>query len=185
MHYTASTEIYLVFADARANSNKFWRAIAHADGRLQTTWGRVGYAGQSKTYNYNSYSQALNKLNTLATAKKQKGYQESKLESPEQLEIRKALELLETIKLHVQNKSFYNCNYIKALNEYLTIIPTPLGMKIDPALLYRSTTDVDRQTQILQKLLSQNPAIAKHNQEYLQEKQTISLKSISNLFWKL
>ena len=117
-----SSEIYLIFADARANSNKYWSGKANNDGTLETSWGRVGYSGQTKTYECGSYTKALGKLQTLTATKKQKGYRQSQpqLQSPEQLNIRRALQLLEKIRSHVQQRSFNNWGYLDALNEYLT-----------------------------------------------------------------
>ena len=94
------SEIYLVFADARTNNNKFWSAIARNDGTLETTWGRIGYSGQTKTEGCGSYSRAITKLHILATTKKRKGYKESQppKQLSSQLNIRRALQLLEQIK---------------------------------------------------------------------------------------
>lgn len=184
-----SSEVYLIFADTRANSNKYWRAKANNDGTLETSWGRVGYSGQTKTYECGSYLKAINKLQTLAATKKQKGYRESQpqFHSPEQLQIRRALQLLERIKLHVQHCSFNDWGYLEALNEYLTIVPTPLGMSIDPATIYPNVAAVDRQVHLLQQLIS--PTLSSDQTSSLSNAQAslppISLKSISNLFWKL
>lgn len=184
-----SSEIYLIFADARANSNKFWSANARTDGTLETTWGRVGYTGQTKVYNCGSYAKAINKLQTLAATKKQKGYRESQPQSqlPEELNIRRALHLLEQIKPHVQLGSFNAPNYLEALNEYLTLVPTPLGMSINPATIYRDVAVVEYQIHLLQQLISSTFNIDRASS--LSNTQVpphpISLKSISKLFWKL
>ncbi len=182
-----SSEIYLVFADARANSNKYWSAKANIDGTLETSWGRVGYSGQTKVYNCASYIQAINKLQTLAATKKQKGYKQSQPQSPEQLQAVRALQLLAQIKPHIQHRSFNDPNYLKALNEYLTIIPTPLGMSIDPATIYRNVAAVDYQIQLLQQLIL--PTLIVDQSSSLSHTQAApqpqSLKSISKLFWKL
>lgn len=183
------SEVYLIFADTRANSNKFWSANAKTDGTLETTWGRVGYGGQTKVYNCGSYAKAISKLQSLAATKKQKGYRESQPQSqlPEQLQVVRALQLLEQIKLHVQHHSFNDWGYLKALNEYLTIVPTPLGMRIDPATIYPNVAAVDYQVHLLQQLIS--PTVKKDQYSSLPHTQAApqprSLKSISKLFWKL
>lgn len=184
-----NSEIYLIFADTRANSNKYWSAKVNNDGTLETSWGRVGYSEQTKTYECGSYTKALGKLQTLAATKKQKGYRESQPQShtPEQLQIHRALQLLEQIKLHVQHHSFNDWGYLKALNEYLTIVPTPLGMRIDPATIYPNVAAVDYQVHLLQQLIS--PTVKKDQYSSLPHTQAApqprSLKSISKLFWKL
>ena len=182
------SEIYLIFADARANSNKFWSAKASRNGTLETSWGRVGYDGQSKIYNCASYGKAISKLQTLAATKKQKGYRESQPQSqlPEQLGIHRALQLLGKIRPYVQQHSFSDWGYLEALNEYLTIVPTPLGMSIAPATIYRNVAVVDHQIHLLQQLIS--PTASSDQCSSLSNTQVtsqpISLKSISNLFWK-
>ena len=182
------SEIYLIFADARANCNKFWSAKASRNGTLETSWGRVGYDGQSKIYNCASYGKAISKQQTLAATKKQKGYRESQPQShsPEQLNIRRALQLLEKIRPYVQQRSFSAQGYLDALNEYLTIVPTPLGMSIAPATIYRNVAVVDHQIHLLQQPIS--PTASSDQCSSLSNTQVtsqpISLKSISNLFWK-
>lgn len=179
-------EIYLVFADAKANSNKFWSGIARNDGTLETTWGRVGYSGQTKTYNCGNYAKAIRKLQILAATKNQKGYRQTHPQSPEQLEIRRALQLLDQIRPYVEQHNFSNSNYLEALNEYLTIVPTPLGMSINPATIYRNVAVVEHQIHLLQQLIS--PTANSNRPSPLSDIQAtsvpISLKSISNLFWK-
>lgn len=183
-----NSEIYLIFADARANSNKYWSGKANNDGTLEISWGRVGYSGQTKVYNCSSYTKAISKLQTLAAAKKQKGYRESQTQfhSLEQLQIRRALQLLEKIKVHVQHLRFNDWGYLEALNEYLTIVPTPLEMSINPATIYPNVAAVDRQVHLLQQLNS--PTASTDQSDSLSNAQAslppISLKSISNLFWK-
>ena len=185
----APNEIYLVFADARANNNKFWSAIARNDGTLETIWGRVGYSGQTKTYDCGSYSRAMTKLHILATAKKQKGYKESQPQKQlsSQLNIRRALQLLEEIKPYVQSRNFNAPNYLEALNEYLTLVPTPLGMNIEPATIYRNVGVVEHQIHLLQQLIP--PTVNSDRPSPLSDVQATSvptsLKRISNLFWKL
>ena len=183
------SEIYLVFADARTNNNKFWSAIARNDGTLETTWGRIGYSGQTKTEGCGSYSRAITKLHILATTKKRKGYKESQppKQLSSQLNIRRALQLLEEIKPYVQSRNFNASNYLEALNEYLTIVPTPLGMSINPATIYRNVAVVEHQIHLLQQLIS--PTVNSNRPSPLSDVQATSvpasLKRISNLFWKL
>ena len=183
------SEIYLIFADARANSNKFWSAKANNDGTLETSWGRVGYAGQAKIYECGSYGKAISKLQALAATKKQKGYRESQPQShsPEQLNIRRALQLLEKIRPYVQQRSFSAQGYLDALNEYLTIVPTPLGMSIAPATIYRNVAAVDHQVNQLQQLISHPFNINQFSSlsHTSATPQMRSLKSISKLFWRL
>jgi predicted DNA-binding WGR domain protein len=91
-------QIYLVFTNADANSNKFWQAVAHSTGSFVTSWGSVGYQGQTKSYQCSSYQAAVAKLNQLALAKKLKGYIETvaQIESQEQSLIKRAIQLLLT-----------------------------------------------------------------------------------------
>lgn len=184
-----TSQIYLVFADASTNSNKFWSATAHADGTLTTTWGRIGYNGQTKVYSCGSYNKAISKLNTLATTKKQKGYKESQLslQSLEEEKIRRALQLLEQIRPCVQTLNFCELRYLQVLNEYLAIVPTPLGMNINPTTIYQDVTAVDYQVQLLRELLSSDINVENSTPSTSQQimPKPISLKSISNLFWKL
>jgi predicted DNA-binding WGR domain protein len=179
-------QIYLVFTNADTNSNKFWQAVAHPTGSLVTSWGRVGYKGQTKSYQCGSYQVAVVKLTQLARAKKLKGYIETvaQIESQEQSLIKQAIQLLELIHPHVEQRDFSNrnWNYLNALNEYLTIIPTPLGMKIDPASIF-SLAEVNRQRESLKRLLRRVPDTPE-TQSSSSSCQSISLKSISASFWK-
>lgn len=183
------SEIYLVFADARTNNNKFWSAKASNNGTLETTWGRVGYSGQTKNYDCGSNSSAITKLHILATAKKQKGYRETQplKQLSSQSNIRRALQLLEQIKPYVQSRNFNASNYLEALNEYLTIVPTPLGMSINPATIYQNVAVVEHQIHLLQQLVP--PTVNSNRPSPLSDVQATSvpasLKRISNLFWKL
>lgn len=43
-------EIHLIKTDVNANNNKFWVGKLYDDDTLETSWGRVGDQGQSKTY---------------------------------------------------------------------------------------------------------------------------------------
>jgi predicted DNA-binding WGR domain protein len=177
-------QIYLVFTDTDANSNKFWQAVAHPTGELVTSWGRVGYKGQTKSYQCGSYQAAVAKLNQLALAKKLKGYIETvaQIESQEQSLIKRAIQLLLIVRPHVERRDFSNRSYLDALNEYLTIIPTPLGMKIDPATIF-SLAEVNRQRESLERLLRRVPDTPE-TQSSSSSCPSISLKSISASFWK-
>ena len=177
-------QIYLVFTDTDANSNKFWQAVAHPTGELVTSWGRVGYKGQTKSYPCGSYQAAVANLNQLALAKKLKGYTETvaQIESQEQSLIKRAIQLLLIIRPHVEQQDFSNRSYLDALNEYLTIIPTPLGMKINPATIF-SLAEVNRQIESLEELLK-SVLVTPETLSSSSSRQPISLKSISASFWK-
>ena len=178
MNKPIANEVYLVFVDTLANSNKFWKAIAHNNGALEITWGRVGYNGQTKVHECGSYSAALYELHTLANKKKQKGYRESVIDSKclEEKQVYRALELLELIK---KGSDYYD--YTSTVNEYLSLVPTPLGTKIDPCVLLSKLPEINRHEQLLRELLPK-VKVALPRQEIAQ---AISLKSFSNLFWKL
>ena len=170
-------EVHLVFVNTLTNSNKFWKAKAINNGDLEVTWGRVGYNGQTKIHECGSYDAALYELHTLATNKKQKGYRESVLDSKflEEKQVYRALELLEQLK---SNNYF---NYTETINEYLSLVPTPLGTKIDPCVILSRLPEINRHEQLLRELLPK-VKIAPASQETVS---VISLKSLSNLFWKL
>ncbi len=177
MSKQVSNEVYLVFVDTLSNSNKFWKAIAHDNGNLEITWGRVGYNGQTKTRNCGYYSAALYEMHTLATKKKQKGYRESVLDSKfsEEKQVYRALELLEQLR----SGKYYD--YTATINEYLSLVPTPLGTKIDPCVILSRLPEINRHEQLLRELLPKID-VAPAKQEAAK---IISLKGISNLFWKL
>ena len=170
-------EVYLVFVNTLTNSNKFWKAIARANGALEITWGRVGYSGQTKIHECGSYSAALYELHTLATKKKQKGYRASVLDSKsvEEKQVYRALELLE------QLKSSNYSNYTETINEYLRLVPTPLGTQIDPCVILSRLPEINRHEQLLRELLPK-VEVTPASQETVS---VISLKGLSNLFWKL
>ncbi|WP_320073234.1 hypothetical protein [Nostoc sp. MG11] len=101
--------------------------------------------------------------------------------------IRRAIQLLNVLRPYVANGNFDH-RYIQALNEYLQIVPTPLGMQIDPYIIYRSVNDVDYQKELLNSLLTtstpQPAAVAvAHIPESTVEK-VVSLKTISKNFWR-
>ncbi|MCC5640986.1 WGR domain-containing protein [Nostoc sp. CHAB 5844] len=174
-------ETYLVYADAINNSNKFWSAKVESKNVI-VEWGRVGYKAQTKTHNFTNHQQAITKYNSLVAEKKAKGYQESqrRINYCSILDIKRALQLLVTIRCGVATRNF-NLVYIEALNEYLKIIPTPLGMQIDPHRIYRTVEDVDHQIQLLNSLLpTEQPQQSKGDSG----EKVVSLKSISKNFWR-
>ena len=177
MSKPVDNKVHLVFVDTLANSNKFWKAKANDNGDLEVTWGRVGYNGQTKTRNCGSYGAALYELHTIATKKKQKGYKPSVLDtkSVEEKLVYRALELLEQLKTN----TYYN--YTETINEYLSLVPTPLGTKIDPFVILSRLPEINRHEQLLRELLSK-VEIATASQETVK---VISLKGLSNLFWKV
>lgn len=178
-------ETYLVYANAINNSNKFWSAKIE-ENKLIVQWGRVGYNPQTKTHNFTNSQQAISKYNNLVYEKKSKGYQESQpqVNSCSVAEIRRALQILTTLRRYVETRNF-NLSYIEALNEYLKIVPTPLGMQIDPYRIYQTVGDVDRQVQLLNSLLPSKTGAVVQNIEVLKDEvQTVSLKSISKNFWR-
>ncbi len=177
MNKPVANEVHLVFANTLANSNKFWKAIARNNGALEITWGRVGYNGQTKVHECGSYNAALYELHTLATKKKQKGYRESVLDSKflEEKQVYRALELLEQLR----NGNYYD--YTATINEYLSLVPTPLGTKIDPCVILSRLPEINRHEQLLRELLPK-VEIATAKQETVK---AISLKGLSSLFWKL
>lgn len=175
-------ETYLVFVDTLRNSNKFWSAKVEGN-RLTVEWGRVGYNSQTKVHSLNSYQQAANKYHSLVAEKKAKGYQESQPQidgNRNVVEIRRAIQLLNLLHPHVANRNF-NAGYIQLINDYLKIVPTPLGMQIDPYRVYRSVEDVDHQRELLSSLLVAVPQATVKDES---EPQTVSLKSISKNFWR-
>ncbi len=177
MNKPVANEIHLVFVNTLANSNKFWKAKANSSGALEITWGRVGYNGQIKVHECGSYSAALYELHTLAAKKKQKGYRESVIDSKflEEKQVYRALELLRQLK----SGDYYD--YTATINEYLSLVPTPLGTKIDPWVILSRLPEINRHEQLLQELLPKLE-VASVKQEVAK---AISLKGLSSLFWKL
>ncbi|WP_026735968.1 WGR domain-containing protein [Fischerella sp. PCC 9605] len=178
-------ETYLIFVDAVHNSNKFWSAKVE-DNQLTIEWGRVGYKSQTKVHSLSNHQQAINKFNNLVAEKKSKGYRESQpqIDSSDVSEIRQAIQLLDTLRPYVANRNF-NDSYINALNQYLKIVPTPLGMQIDPSRVYQSVADVDHQRELLNSLLpSHNVAVVQTTSEVKTENITVSLRSINKNLWR-
>ena len=88
----------------------------------------------------------------------------------------------------IANRIFHD-GYISALNKYLKILPTPLGMQIDYHGIYRTVADVDYQRELLNSLLAtpapQAAVVAVgHASEATIEPKVISLKTISKNFWR-
>ena len=79
-------------------------------------------------------------------------------------------------------------SYISALNEYLKIVPTPLGMQIDYHRVYRTVADIDYQRELLNSLLTtsapQVAAVAVATPQSTVEPKVVSLKTISKNFWR-
>ncbi|MBD2682387.1 MULTISPECIES: WGR domain-containing protein [Nostoc] len=175
-------ETYLVYADAVNNSNKFWSAKVEGN-NLIVQWGRVGYKFQTKTHNFNNPQQAISKYNNLVFEKKSKGYQETRpqVDSCSIGDIRRALQILNTLRLYVATKNF-NPGYIESLNNYLKLVPTPLGMQIDPRTVYRTVKDVDHQIQLLNSLL---PTEQLQQSKDDSSEKVVSMKSISKNFWRV
>ncbi|WP_375501564.1 WGR domain-containing protein [uncultured Nostoc sp.] len=182
-------KIYLVFVDAIQNSNKFWSAKVE-DGNLTVQWGRIGYQAQTKVHTLGNHQRAVSKFNNLVAEKKSKGYRESQPEidaSRSVADIRRAIHLLNIIRPCIASRIFHD-GYISALNEYLKIVPTPLGMQIDYHGIYRTVTDVDYQMELLNSLLttpaSQVAAVAVGHAPEAAEPKVVSLKTISKNFWR-
>ena len=181
-------EIYLVFVDAVQNSNKFWSAKVQGS-NLTVQWGRVGYQAQTKVHSLVSNQQAVIKYNTLSAEKLMKGYRRSQPKidnSCEVHEINRAIELLDFLRPYVEQRNF-NAVYIDLLNQYLKIVPTPLGMQIDPYRVYRTVADVDYQRELLNSLLTPTPqpaVVAGTNTPESTVEKIVSLKTISKNFWR-
>ena len=183
-------EIYLVFVDAIRNSNKFWSAKVE-DGNLTVQWGRVGYQAQTKVHTLANHQRAVSKFNNLVTEKKAKGYSESQPEidaSRSVADIRRAIQLLNIIRPVVALQNFGD-THISALNEYLKIVPTPLGMQINYHGVYGTVADIDYQQELLNSLLATPAPIAAavavgHAPEATAEPKVVSLKTISKNFWR-
>ncbi|MBD6620037.1 WGR domain-containing protein [Komarekiella sp. 'clone 1'] len=182
-------EIYLVFVDTIQNSNKFWSAKIEGS-NLTVEWGRVGYKSQTKVHSFSDRSAAVKKFYSLIADKKAKGYRESQPQMDSSCnisEIERAIQLLNALRSYVVNRNFDE-HYILILNQYLKIVPTPLGMQIDPYRVYRTVADVDYQKELLNSLLTTStpqPAVVAvaHTPESTVEK-VVSLKTISKSFWR-
>ncbi|MEJ1931436.1 WGR domain-containing protein, partial [Nostoc sp. NIES-2111] len=100
-------ETYLVYVSATTNSNKFWTAKIE-ENKLTVQWGRVGYKAQTKVHQLSSQGQAISKYNNLVAEKKAKGYEESQpqIESCSSVDIRRAVQLLNSLRSYVVNRNF-------------------------------------------------------------------------------
>lgn len=179
-------ETYLVFVDAVRNSNKFWSAKVQRN-QLIIEWGRVGYKSQTKIHSLASNQLAISKYYQLVAEKKAKGYQESQPDmdgNRNVSEIRRAIQLLNIMRPCIAVRNFHE-GYTAALNEYLQIVPTPLGMQIDPTRIYRTVEDIDHQKQILNSLLSPTFVTVPQTTEVSKpEPQIVSLKFLPKSFWR-
>jgi predicted DNA-binding WGR domain protein len=180
-------EAYLVFVDAAQNSNKFWSAKVSSN-NLIVEWGRVGYKSQTKTHFLGSYQKAVLKFNKLVAEKKMKGYIETQpqIGNSDVSEVRRAIQMLDILRPYVANRNF-NKSYIDVLNQYLKIVPTPLGMRIDPYKIYQSVEDIDYQREILSSLLlndNHREIIEQVKEVANAEPKTVSLKSLTKNFWR-
>ncbi|BAY41371.1 hypothetical protein NIES2111_57670 (plasmid) [Nostoc sp. NIES-2111] len=178
-------EIYLVYVSATANSNKFWSAKVEGS-KLTVQWGRVGYNAQTKVHQLSSQGQAIAKYNNLVAEKKGKGYEESQaqIESCSLVDIRRAIHLLNSLRSYVTNRNF-NADYIEKLNQYLKIIPTPLGMQLDPYRIFTSAADVDHQHELLSSLIPATPVtVGQAKQVPESEEKVVSLRGIHKNLWR-
>jgi predicted DNA-binding WGR domain protein len=180
-------EVYLIFVNAAQNSNKFWSAKVEQS-NLIVEWGRVGYKSQQKVHSFGNYQQAVSKFHNLVAEKKMKGYRESQPQidsTSDSLEIKRAIQLLDILRPYVAQRQFANINYLETLNQYLKIVPTPLGMKIEPSLIYRNVADVDHQLSLLNSLLETDYVLANNTtEESDNNNKVISLKTIGKNFWR-
>ncbi len=191
MATTINQETYLVFTDTLGNSNKFWKAVVNGT-KLEVRWGRVGYQAQCKIHECGSEQEAEAKMDQLVQSKLRKGYQESAENLQGFSEVSRAVSLLQTIRSYVEQRNFDNFHYITALNNYLSLVPTPLGMKIDPATVYRSVSDVDYQIGVLNQFVVNSRNTAKQNESRPatstttnpNQNKAVSLKSISKSLWR-
>lgn len=153
---------------------------------LTVEWGRVGYNSQKKVHSLLNHQQAVFKFHNLVAEKKSKGYRESQpqMDGARSIsDIRRAIQLLNAIRLAVANRNFGD-SYILALNEYLKIVPTPLGMQIDPYRVYRTVANVDYQQELLNSFLVNEPVAVQTKELLKSEPETVSLKAISKSFWR-
>jgi len=168
-------ETYLVFVNIAANNNKFWSAKIDGNNVI-VNWGRIGCQPQEKIHSFHTQSSAQQKFNSLKSNKISKGYRVAikDLDSTQPELIKQGIRLLEQIKPLVEQRN-YKSHFIRLLEEYLKIVPTPVGMKLIPEYLYRNVGDVEHQISILNSLLPNVKTV---------ESKPISLKSIGKNFWR-
>jgi len=70
-------EIKLINSDVDSNHNKYWNAILHDDGKIDVEYGRVGYSGQTETYDSSRGGERF--LEKKIKEKIKKGYHELKV----------------------------------------------------------------------------------------------------------
>jgi predicted DNA-binding WGR domain protein len=178
-------ETYLVYVNTASNSNKFWTAKIEQN-QLTVQWGRVGYNPQIKVHQLSNQVQAIAKYNSLVAEKKAKGYEESQpqIESCSIADLRMAIQLLNSLRSYISNRNF-NADYINLLNQYLKIIPTPLGMQLDPYRIFTSVVDVDYQQQLLNSLIPATPvAVSQVKQVPESQEKVVSLRGIHKNLWR-
>jgi predicted DNA-binding WGR domain protein len=176
---------YLVFVDTVRNSNKFWSAKVEGN-QVTVEWGGVGYNSHQKVHSLGSHQQAVFKYQNLVAEKHNKGYRKSQTQMDsncEVYEIQRAIQLLDILRPYVQHQNF-NDSYVDALNQYLKIVPTPLGMQINPYRVYRTVADVDYQRELLNSLLVNEPVAVQTKESPKSQAKTVSLKAISKSFWR-
>ena len=70
-------EIKLINSDVDSNKNKYWNATLLSDGTIEVEYGRVGYSGQTETYDSSRGGEYF--LDKKVKEKIKKGYQELKV----------------------------------------------------------------------------------------------------------
>jgi hypothetical protein len=84
----------------------------------------------------------------------------------------------------VANRNF-NADYIEKLNQYLKIIPTPLGMQLDPYRIFTSVADVDHQRELLNSLIPAIPVtVGQAKQIPESQEKVVSLRGIHKNLWR-
>ncbi|MBD2505618.1 WGR domain-containing protein [Anabaena azotica] len=180
-------ETYLVYVNAASNSNKFWSAKVE-ESKITVQWGRVGYDPQIKVHQLSNQGIAIAKYNNLVVEKKAKGYEESQpqIESCSVVDIRRAIQLLDLLRSYIANRNLNTAGYIDLLNQYLKIIPTPLGMQLDPYRIFRSVADIDHQRQLLSSLLPATTVAAavQVKKSVTTDEKVVSLRGIHPNLWR-
>lgn len=73
------------YAELIAGTSRKYYDVVVDDKNVTVTWGRIGNAGQSKTYGFHSHSQALNEARAMFVKKLSAGYSETAPRSPLQI----------------------------------------------------------------------------------------------------